>query len=111
MVEPSIKFLTVISSDVDLYLKLIKQLNKDFQIVGRMDEFSLKSNPKELIHQLQLIINNLIINHYQDFLNLLYRVDVAESQINSFDMETLSKQVVFLILKREWQKVYFRNKL
>jgi len=44
---------------------------------------------------------------------LLYIVDVAEDQIKKLDgsdLVELSEQVSFLILKREWQKVWFRNK-
>jgi len=45
-------------------------------------------------------------------LNLLYIIDVSEDQIkilDGFDRIQLAEQVSFLILKREWQKVWFRK--
>ncbi|MBC7641800.1 MAG: hypothetical protein H7174_05590, partial [Flavobacterium sp.] len=47
------------------------------------------------------------------YLNLLYIIDVPEDQIKKLDgsdIEELSAQVAFLILKREWMKVWFRNR-
>ena len=43
----------------------------------------------------------------------LYIIDVPEEQIKSLDgsdLVELAEQVAFLVLKREWQKVWFRNK-
>jgi len=51
---------------------------------------------------------------FNDYLNLLYIVDVSEEKIKQLDGSDaiqLSEQVTFLILKREWQKVWFKNKL
>jgi hypothetical protein len=50
---------------------------------------------------------------FAEYLNLLYIIDVPEDQIKKLDgsdISELSAQVAFLILKREWQKVWFRNK-
>jgi hypothetical protein len=47
-------------------------------------------------------------------LNLLYIIDVSEEEVKKLDgsdISILSGQVSFLILKREWQKVWFRSKL
>jgi len=44
---------------------------------------------------------------------LLYIVDVPEHQIKNIketDLERLVPQVAFLILKREWQKVWFKSR-
>lgn len=101
-------------SDKNMYLKLIKQINKDFQLAGIIEEFSLKSNPTEFVNQLQNSVINLINENFSDYLNLLYRIDISENKIKSLDgsdILTLSKQVTFLIIKREWEKVLTRNKL
>mgnify|MGYP003608609202 FL=1 len=54
------------------------------------------------------------MNHiFAEYLNLLYIIDVSEEQIKKLDgsdVFKLSEDVTFLILKREWQKVWFRNK-
>ena len=55
----------------------------------------------------------LISEKFSDYLNLLYIIDVPEMQVKQLDGSdtlVLSEQVAFLILKREWQKVWFRNK-
>ena len=54
----------------------------------------------------------LIQNKFNEYLNLLYIIDVSEDQIkklDGFDRIQLAEQVSFLILKREWQKVWFRK--
>lgn len=100
-------------SKENLYPKLIAQLNKDFSLSGLEEVFYLESNPEELLNYLNRIINDLIRNQFSDYLNLLYRVDVSEAQlkkIENTDVEQMSNQVSFLILKRECQKILIRNR-
>ena len=55
----------------------------------------------------------LIQFKFAEYLNLLYIIDVSEAEIKKLDgsdLIQLAEQVTFLILKREWQKVWFRNK-
>ena len=99
---------------VDLYLKLITQLNKDFQLAGIEESFCLDQTPSELIAQLQKIVLKLINNDFDNYLNLLYRVDISEIEIkklNGSNIEKMTEQIVYLLLKREWQKVWFKAKL
>jgi hypothetical protein len=54
----------------------------------------------------------LIQEKFAEYLNLLYIVDVSEEKIKKLDGSDtlkLSKEVTFLILQREWQKVWYRN--
>ena len=98
----------------DLYLKLIDQINKDFNLANEAVNFPKSTSPQELKIQLDEKIYRLIQYKFAEYLNLLYIIDVAESQIKQLDgsdLVELSHQVSFLILKREWQKVWFRNKL
>ncbi len=98
----------------DLYTKLIHQLNKDFLLANIDMDFHediLPSSLKLLLHETVFM---LIQEKFSEYLNLLYIVDVPEKQIKSLDGEDivkLAEDVSFLILKREWQKVWFRNKL
>jgi hypothetical protein len=98
----------------DLYLKLIEQINKDFNLANESVDFPLSTKPVELKVQLHEKIYRLIQYKFAEYLNLLYIIDVAEDQIKKLDgsdLVQLSEQVAFLILKREWQKVWFRNRL
>jgi len=97
----------------DLYLKLIEQLNKDFNLANEAVDFPLSTNPEELKIQLHEKIYRLIQYKFAEYLNLLYIIDVNESEIKKLDgsdIPELAGQVAFLVLKREWQKVWFRNR-
>jgi len=106
--EASFQFLSEIP-DNNLYIKLIEQLNKDFQMIGIEEEFSLEITPKSLINQLQNSIQKLISSNYSEYQNFLYRVDVSENKLKEIDTSDV-EQITYLILKREWQKVWIRSK-
>lgn len=97
----------------NLYLKLIEQINKDFNLANESIDFHLSTKPHELKVQLHEKIYRLIQYKFAEYLNLLYIVDVSEEQVKKLDgsdIMELSEQVSFLILKREWMKVWFRNR-
>ncbi|MFT3794813.1 hypothetical protein [Flavobacterium sp.] len=97
----------------NLYLKLIEQINKDFNLANEAIDFPLSTKPEELKVQLHEKIYRLIQYRFAEYLNLLYVIDVPEDQIKKLDgsdLVALSEQVAFLVLKREWMKVWFRNK-
>ncbi|HKO76643.1 MAG TPA: hypothetical protein VJU52_05465 [Flavobacterium sp.] len=96
-----------------LYLNLITQLNKDFNLANEAIDFPKSITPDELKIQLHEKIFRLIQYKFAEYLNLLYIIDVSEDEIKKLDgsdLVILAEQVAFLILKREWQKVWFRNK-
>ncbi len=98
----------------NLYLKLIEQLNKDFNFANEPVDFPLSTSPQELKVQLHEKVYRLIQYKFAEYLNLLYIIDVSESEVKKLNGDyllELAEQVAFLILKREWQKVWFRNKL
>ena len=98
----------------NLYLKLIEQINKDFNLANEGIDFPMSTSPVDLKVQLHEKIFRLIQHRFAEYLNLLYIIDVPEDQIKKLDgsdIVALSEEVAFLILKREWQKVWFRNKL
>lgn len=95
-----------------LYLKLIEQINKDFNLANEGIDFPLSVTPEELKIQLHEKIYRMIQYKFAEYLNLLYIIDVAENEIKKLDgsdLVILAEEVSFLILKREWQKVWFRN--
>lgn len=98
----------------NLYLKLIEQLNKDFNFANEPIDVPLSTSPNELKIQLHEKVYRLIQYKFAEYLNLLYIIDVSESEVKKLDgsdIAELAEQVAFLILKREWQKVWFRNRL
>ena len=101
------------ASNEDLYKKLILQLNKDFLYANIDLEFHEEILPSSLKLILHETVYKLIQEKFSDYLNLLYIIDVSEKKIKQLDGSDalkLSEQVAFLILKREWQKVWFKNK-
>lgn len=96
----------------NLYSKLIDQINKDFNLANEAIDFPQSTTPNELKIQLHEKVYRLIQLKYTELLNLLYVIDVPEDtikQLNGSDTVELSEQIAFLILKREWMKVWFRN--
>ncbi len=95
-----------------LYGNLLEQLNKDFNLANEPVDFPKSTSPRELKIQLQEKIYRLIQYKFAEYLNLLYIIDVAEDQVKNLDGSDLSElagEVAFLVLKREWQKVWFRH--
>lgn len=98
----------------NLYQNLLHQLNKDFQLANLDEQIELSVTPVELKELLSAILLKLLTNHYDDYLNFLYRVDVSEKKlltIKSSDVPTIIDQITFLVLKREYQKVWFKNRI
>jgi len=97
----------------ELYLALIHQINKDFS--GVIDTaIPENSNPTQLKEVLVKNIEYLLLKDPAGFQNLLYRIDVSENKIKAISTNKTNEFVeviCYLILKREWQKVWFRNKL
>ncbi len=100
------------ANQFNLYKKLVLQLNKDF-LLANVDlgfhEAILPTSLKLLLHE---TVYKLIQEKFAEYLNLLYIIDVSENQVKALDgsdMLKLSEDVSFLILKREWQKVWFRS--
>lgn len=102
------------ATQLDLYNKLIQQLNKDLLLANINLEFYDDVLPTSMKYLLHEAVYKLIQEKFTDYLNLLYIIDVSEEKIRKLDGNDtlkLSEEVTFLILKREWQKVWFRNKL
>ena len=100
------------ANQLNLYKKLVLQLNKDFLLANIDLDFHEDILPSSLKLMLHETIYGLIQEKFVDYLNLLYIVDVAEEKIralNGNDTLQLSEDVAFLILKREWQKVFLKN--
>ncbi|KAB1153964.1 hypothetical protein F7018_15890 [Tenacibaculum aiptasiae] len=99
--------------DKALYIQLVQQLNKDFELVSLDITFNTQNSPVELKNKLQETVKDLLLNNTDDYYNLLYRIDVSETTLKSINTSTIedyTEAVTFLILKRIWLKVYYKNK-
>ncbi|OYQ38269.1 hypothetical protein CHU92_05825 [Flavobacterium cyanobacteriorum] len=97
-----------------LYYNLVEQVNKDFSLANEPVDFKGNITPINLKLGLHDKVYRLIQEKFAEYLNLLYIIDVPEKEIkalNGADLFELAEQVTFLILKREWQKVWFRNRM
>lgn len=100
-----------------LYGKLVAQLKKDFGLANIAMDFSpgrggALVSPEILTTLLHEKIYVLILERFEAYLNLLYIIDVPEREVKKIqvlDAVEVAKQVTFLVLKREWQKVWWRN--
>ena len=100
------------ANQLNLYQKLVLQLNKDFLYANIDLDFDPEILPTSLKLLLHETVYKLIQEKFAEYLNLLYIIDVSEEvikQLDGSDTLQLAEQVSFLILKREWQKVWFRN--
>jgi len=104
--------LIVEANTLGLYENLILQLNKDLLYANVDLEFDSEVLPTSLKLILQETVYKLINERFADYLNLLYIIDVPEhkvKQLDGSDALKLSDQVTFLILLREWQKVWYKH--
>ncbi len=98
----------------NLLIKLIKQINKDASLSGIDFYLNENSTVQNIVNNLNDLITDLIKNDYNGCINFLYRIDVSEPdlvRIKELELNDLSKNITFLILKKEWQKVYFKNRI
>ena len=108
----NIDLLITQAEEENLYFKLIEQINKDFSLANENIELPSSILPFEFKNRVQDKILHLIQHKFGEYLNLLYIIDVSEAEIKKLDgsdLIKLSEQVAFLVLKREWQKVWFRK--
>ncbi len=96
-----------------LYNKLVHQLNIDFNRANIDTSFIKDILPSELKVKLREVIHGLLLNNYSEYINLLYIIDVSEEKTKNIDAQStheISEYITYLILLREWQKVWFKSK-
>ena len=108
----AIQFLEDKLSNERLFELMVQQLNKDFQLaVDSSIEFT-STTPSELVEEVYARLVKITSTSVSKFSSLLYRVDVSEVEVDAIkgvSFEEYLQQLTFLILKRIFQKVYFRN--
>ncbi len=93
----------------DLFTKLVSQFEKDFTMSGVSYNFE-GLTPQTLLVCLHEVVEHLLRSEYSTLLALLYRMDVSQSSITSFDDYTVEESLVIIMVKREWLKVQLRLK-
>lgn len=90
------------------------QLEKDF-FQATFVEVAFDAEPLvDFVQQVRQEIQRIIVTDASKFSNLLYRVDIPEQALEALKgmaPEDYWSHITYLILKREWQKVWIRNKL
>lgn len=102
-----------LTTDNLLIDKLQQQIEKDFMLANVPLNMPFKFEPHLFIAAILEKVYYLMMEHFTEYLNLLYIIDVSErdfQHIKITDTVEVANQVTFLILKREYQKVWFKNK-
>lgn len=95
------------------YPKLVSQLEKDFCLANIPIKMGVGISPDDLKTVLHEKIYHLMMERFSEYLNLLYVVDVPEKafkEIQVTDVVEVAEQVSFLVLQRELQKVWLKEK-
>lgn len=96
-----------------LFSQLVKQLEKDFLRANILWDMPKDITGSELVSSLREKLYYLIMERFPEYLNLLYVIDVPEKEFQHLeitDAVEVADQMTFIVLKREFQKVWFRNK-
>ncbi|MVX35585.1 hypothetical protein [Myroides sp. LoEW2-1] len=92
---------------------LVLQIQKDFQTTVDTDIVFSVETPSELVSQVIGQLHRIIHStNVSRFSSLLYRIDVSERDIKAIknvDIDEYIERVAYLIIKREFQKVYIRK--
>ncbi|ALO15896.1 hypothetical protein L21SP5_02263 [Salinivirga cyanobacteriivorans] len=95
--------------DASFNKKVLQQIEKDFS----QSDLSLDIESPEIISLMQEHIEKLLHDDFAKLMNLLYRIDLSESKIESlraYDPTMPERDVItFLVIQREMQKVMFRE--
>lgn len=112
-IENNITIWTQAIAQEPLYPNLIAQIQKDFDLTGVYIDLPENASPEQLINTVSQVVYSLVQYKFDTFMQLLYRIDVAEQimQTDSVDTaEVVTEKATYEILKREWQKVQWREK-
>lgn len=102
-----------IALEDSLFKKLIQQAEKDFILANVPLKMPLVIDALGFIALVREKVYYLMMEHFAEYLNLMYIIDIPEKDfqhIEITDTIDVADQVTLLILKREYKKVWYRNK-
>ncbi len=94
-----------------LYSALVDQLIKDFERANIAHGFAREMDPETLYTTLKEKLYLLLMEDFSDYLNLMYIADVPERALKNLELTDaveVAEQLSFLLLRREWQKVWLK---
>lgn len=92
--------------------KLRLQIEKDFTLANVPLTIPVNFESRSFIAVIREKVYYLLMEHFAEYLNLMYIIDVPEKEFQHIAVTNtveVADQVTFLILKREYQKVWFKN--
>ena len=106
--------LQLISEQKDISLtELTGQIKKDLSLAGiDAGYFEEVESGEVLLEKLQHFTQDILSFHPADFDRFMYRIDVPEQEFSGLmttHFDVLVERIVFLVLKREMQKLIFRK--
>jgi hypothetical protein len=96
-----------------LYQKLLLQLEKDFKLANISFEIKKTIVPQELVSLLREKIYRLIMENMPKCLDLFYIADIPETalaELKGDDPVEKADQLSYLLLKRIWKKVWYKER-
>lgn len=96
----------------DRYTKVILQLIKDFKLANVPVKLTILITPEDLKRELHEKIYYLLMEKGNDYLNLMYVVDVPEKALEfskQADVVEFAEMATFFVLRRELQKVRLKE--
>ena len=96
-----------------LYQKLLIQLDKDFKLANIPIEIKGSIGAEDLVSLLREKLYRLIMENIPKCLDLFYIVDIPESALADLkgdDAVEKADQLSFLLLKRIWKKVWYKER-
>lgn len=94
--------------------QLKHQLNKDFYRAVNVEIVTSDATFLEIISSIEIELKKIVENNPSKLSVLLYLIDIQETEVHQNLKENPNQMIevlTYLILKRECQKVYFKNKL
>jgi hypothetical protein len=101
-----------VSLERELYQKLLIQLKKDFDLAAIDIQIKPDLATAELKAILQEKIYFLLLEKFDECQNLLYIIDLPEKvfkNVRQKDAVDVAREISFIILKREFKKVWFKQ--
>ena len=102
-----------LANENTLLSDLKNQIEKDFGLANISLNLPVNFDAQSFVSAIREKVYYLMMQQFPEYLNLLYIVDIPENQFKQIvitDAVEIADQMTYLILKREYQKVWYRNK-
>ncbi len=111
-VAKTLNGLLQLASQNELYHALIQQLLKDFNLASLKIGIGPDNSPEEIKSILSRTLEILLESNDPKLVQLLYVLDIPEDTLSrtmELSESMVLEQLSFVILRRVWQKVWYRK--